>query len=89
MCRVDDAGTFRHLIQLIHEDGTLLGQIVHDIAVMNDLFANVDRCAECLKRNANDIDCSHNSGAETAGFEKEDAFGEGGGGAAGRHNSIV
>jgi hypothetical protein len=42
---------------------------------MHDLFANVDGCAKCLKRDPDDVDRPHYSRAKTSGLQKQDAFG--------------
>jgi hypothetical protein len=71
MRRVDHPRSFGNLIQLVDKDRALLRQIGHNIAVMDDLLADVDRGAKGIERNLHDIDGPHNAGAEAARLEKE------------------
>jgi len=73
--RVDHSRAFRNLVQLIDEDRALFRQIVHDIAVVHDLFAHVDGSAKGIESNLHNVDCPHNAGAEAAGLQQEDTFG--------------
>jgi hypothetical protein len=41
---------------------------------MNDFLANVDRGAECLKRNSDDIDGTNDTRTEAPRLQKKDAF---------------
>ncbi len=71
MGRVDNSCAFWNFVQFVNEDRALLGQVGYDVAVMHNLFANIDRRAEGIQRDLNDVDGSHNAGAEAARLEKE------------------
>src|ERR1700722_3988732 len=75
MSRIDHTCTFGHLVQFVDEDRALPSQVVDDITVMHDLFADVDRSAKRFQRNLHDVDGSHNTCAKAAGLEKENSFG--------------
>ncbi len=53
---VDHARPLGHLVQFVDEDCALLGQVGDDVAVVDDLLANVDRCAKGLEGDPDDID---------------------------------
>ncbi len=55
-----------HLIELLHEDGTLALQVGHDVAVVHDLATDVDRGAEALDGPLYDLDGPLHAGAERA-----------------------
>jgi hypothetical protein len=74
MSRVDDPCALRHLVQLVDKDCALLGEVGHNIAVMNNLFANIDRSAKGLQCYLNNIDRTHNAGTEAAWLKKENPF---------------
>src|SRR6185312_17248867 len=71
---IDHSRSFRDLIQFIDEDRALLRQIVHNIAVMHNLLAYIDRRAKRLQRDPYHVDRAYNSSAEAAWLEKEDSF---------------
>ena len=71
---VDHARTLGHLIQLVNEDGALLGEIVYNVAVVNDFLADVDRRTECIQRNLHYIDRTHHARAKAARLEKKHPF---------------
>jgi hypothetical protein len=56
-----------HVRQLVHEHGALLAQPVHDVAVVHDFVAHVDRGAVHLERHLDDVDRAVDAGAEAAG----------------------
>ena len=72
---INNPGAFRDLIQLIDEDRALLRQISHNIAVMNDFLADVDRRAKGIQRNLDDVDGTHNTCAKAARLEKKNSLG--------------
>ena len=64
--------TIRHVVDLVNKNGALFGQFVHNIAVVDDFAANVNRRAESLKRDLDDVDGTNNAGAKAARFEQKD-----------------
>ncbi len=74
---INDASAFGNLIQFVDEDRALFGQVGYDIAVVHNLFADIDRRAKGLQRNPNDVDRTHDPSAEAAGLEKENSLGFG------------
>src|SRR6185369_17717076 len=54
------------LVRLLHEDGALLAQLVHDVPVVDDLLAHVDRSVHDLERLLDDVDGANDPGAEAA-----------------------
>src|SRR5208283_1968299 len=75
MSAVDDTLASRDLLDAVHEDGALGDQLVHDITVVDDLLADVNRRSEGLKRNANDINGADDSGAEAPGLQQKQGLG--------------
>ena len=61
-------------MDVVDKDSTFFRQLVHHKAVMDDLFADVDRGAKGLQRNPDDIDGPHHARAEPAGFQQKYAF---------------
>jgi hypothetical protein len=55
-----------HLVEFLHEDRALALEVFHDIAVVDDLVAHVDRLAVALERLLDDVDGPHHAGAEAA-----------------------
>jgi hypothetical protein len=51
----DHRAVVRHFVELIDEDCAHLPQPVHDIPVVDDLMADVDRCSEPLERELDDL----------------------------------
>ena len=72
---INHTRTLRHLIQFVDEDRAFSSKVVDDIAVMHDLLAHIDRRAEGLEGNLDDIDGSHHACAEAAGLEKKNSLG--------------
>ena len=64
--------TVRHVVDLVNKNGALFGQFIHNIAVMDNFAANVNRRAKGLKRNFDDVDGTNNAGAKAARFEQKD-----------------
>src|SRR6266702_4327406 len=75
MRRIDYPRSFRHLVQLIDEDRTLLRQVGHYITVVHNLLAHVNRSAKRLQRDLYNIDGTHHPRAEAPWLQKQDAFG--------------
>jgi hypothetical protein len=65
-------GAVRHLGQLLDEDGALGLQAVHDMAVVHDLVADIDRRLVFLDGPLDDVDRPHHAGAETARLGQDD-----------------
>ena len=63
----------RDLVQLIDEHGAAGAQVLHHVAVVDDLVADVDRRAVLLQRPLDDLDRPLHAGAETAGLGQDDA----------------
>ena len=61
----------RHFVQLFHENRPGLAQLVHDVLVVYDFLSNINRRAVQIQRDFDDIDGSHNTGAETSRLEQE------------------
>jgi hypothetical protein len=75
MGRINNPSPFGHLVQLVDEDRALLCQVRHNIAVMHNLLANVDRRAKGIECDLHDVDSPHNTGAEAPRLEKKDSLG--------------
>ena len=71
---VDHARAGGNLIELIDEDRTFFCEIVDDIRVVYDLFANVNRSAEGIEGNLNNVDRAYNTGTEAARLKQEDTL---------------
>src|SRR6185312_2894684 len=71
---VDDPRALRHIFDAVNEHCSLSCQIVHYVAVVDDLFADVDRSAEGFKRNTDNIDGTHDTGAESPWLEQQDGL---------------
>ena len=54
--REDHRLTRRHLVQLVDEDRATLLERAHDVNVVNDLLAYVNRCPAILERPLDDLD---------------------------------
>ena len=63
--------TVRYVVDLVHEDRALLGQFVHNIAVVDDFAANINRRAEGLQCDLHNVDGAHYARTKTTGFQKE------------------
>jgi hypothetical protein len=60
----DDGGSVGYLFELGHEYGTLGFEVVHDMDVVNDLPADVDRSAEPLQCALDNFDGAFNTSTE-------------------------
>ncbi len=67
----DRAG--RDVVQLVHEDGAAGAQVLDNVAVMDDLMADIDRRAVFLQCAFDDLDGPFHTGAEAAGLGEDDA----------------
>ncbi len=67
-----DRGAIGHLVQLLDEDRALLTQRIDDVAVVDDLVADIDRRAVFFERPLHDLDRAVDSGAESAGGRDEE-----------------
>ena len=74
----DDPRAVGHLVQLLHEDGAALLEILDDVSVVHDLAAHVDRCAEAFERGGHGVDGALDTGAERARRREQDLPGIGG-----------
>ena len=68
---VDHALAVGNFVLAVDEDRALAAQFVHHKAVVDDLFAHVDRGPERLQRDADDIDGPHHSGAKAPRLEQK------------------
>ena len=68
---VDDALAGRNFLDAVHKNGALGGQLVHHVAVVDDLLAHVNGRAEGLQGDADDVDGAHHAGAEAAGLQQK------------------
>jgi hypothetical protein len=71
VCGVDHTLTIGHVIDFMDEDCALFRQLIHNIAVVDDLATNVDRRTEGFQRNFNDVDGTDHAGAEAARFQQK------------------
>src|ERR1035441_2688718 len=71
MGAVDDALAVGHVVDLVDKNCALFRQLVHNIAVMDDLAADVDGRAEGLQSDLDDVDGADDSGAKTTWFEQQ------------------
>ena len=74
----DDPRAVGHLIELLDEDRAALLEILHDVSVVHDLAAHVDRCAEAFERRGHGVDRTLDTGAERARRGEQDLAGIGG-----------
>ncbi len=63
----------RHLVELLDESRPLVAQVVHDMAVVNDLVPDVDGRAVLQQRAIDNLDRSHNARTKAAGLGKNDS----------------
>ena len=71
---IDHARAFRDLVQFIDEDRALLCEVVHYVAVVNNLLAHVDRCAEGIERNLHDVDRANHARAKASRLEEKNSL---------------
>jgi hypothetical protein len=70
----DDAGAHRHLVGLGDEDGAALGEGLHDVLVVDDLLAHVDRRPVVVQGLLDGVDGAVHAGAVAARGGHEDPF---------------
>src|ERR1035438_2129999 len=58
------------LANLLHEDGARLAQFVHDVLVVNDFLAHVNRRSVEVERDFDHIDGPHHTRTESARLEQ-------------------
>src|ERR1700689_1651534 len=68
---VDDALAIWNFIFAVDEDGALAAQFIHDKAVVDNLFADVDRRTKGLERDADYINCPHHPGTEPSRLQQK------------------
>ena len=70
--RAEDGARPRgHFIQFLDENGSGGTQFFHDVFVVDDFLADIDRRAVEVERNFHDIDSPDDTGAETARLEQK------------------
>src|SRR5712671_5524394 len=74
MCAEDGAGSGRDLVQLLHENRARFAQAVHNMLIVNDLLAHVNRRAVEIQRNLDHIDGPNDARAKSAWFQQKDLF---------------
>ena len=74
MRAIDDPFPIWHFFHAVDEDGTLVLQLLNHKAVVNDLLTYVDRRAESLECNTDDIYGSHHAGTEAARLKQQQRF---------------
>ena len=62
----DQHFAFRDFFDGLDEDGATAAELIHHVAVVNDLMMNVDRVAVGFESQLYDIDGAHHSGAKAA-----------------------
>lgn len=67
----DDDAVVRHLVQLLDEDGARLLELVHHVAVVHHLVADIDGGSELLQRALDDADGPVDTGAEATGVSQQ------------------
>jgi hypothetical protein len=68
----NNRGTFGNFIEFLNKYSPHSGKTIHDVPVMHDLVADVDRRAEFLKCDFNYTNSTINAGTETAWRGKAD-----------------
>ena len=81
MGREDHRPVVGNLVELVDEHRAQLAQAIDDEAVVDDLVADIDRRAELLERQLDDLDRAVDAGAKSARRGDQDAEGEGAGSA--------
>src|SRR5205807_10462119 len=71
---VDQALAVRDFIHLINKDRSLGLEFLNHIAVMDDLFADVDGRAKGVQGNADDINGTNHPGTKTTGLKQKQSL---------------
>jgi hypothetical protein len=67
MRRKDHRPIIRNLVELVDEYRAQAAEPIDDELIVDDLMAHIDRRAEPLERELDDLDCAVDSGAEAPG----------------------
>src|SRR6266540_1258746 len=68
----DHGRAVRHLVEFVDEPNPSLLESAHDVEVVNDLLAHVERRIDALERQVDHVDRPHDSGAEAARRGEQD-----------------
>ena len=71
---VNHALSVGHIVDLMNEDRAFFRQLIHDIAVMHNLAAHVNRRAKGLQSDFHDVDRAHHARAEAARLQQQHAL---------------
>src|SRR5690349_17879808 len=74
MSAVNKALAVWDFINFINKDRALGFQLFHHVAVMDDLFAHIDRWPKGVQRNADNINGPYHSGAKTPGLQQQQSL---------------
>src|SRR5579863_1821832 len=66
------AGAGRYFLEFLDEDCAQIAEFVHDVLVVHDFLADIDRRPIEVERYLDHVDGAHHAGAKTAGLEKVD-----------------
>ena len=72
MSAEDDAAVRRDFGQFLDEDSSRVAEFLDDVAVVNDLLANVDRGSEQVESNLDYVNRPDDTGAKAARRQKQD-----------------
>jgi hypothetical protein len=64
--------SFGYLVELVHEDGTLVLEAAHDVEVVDDLFPDVDGSPVLLEGTLDRVDRAFDAGAVATRSCQED-----------------
>ena len=74
MSTVDHALAVGDVVNVVDEDCALFRQLIHNIAVMDDLAAHINGGAEGLKSNLYNVDGADHTGAKAAWLKEQNLF---------------
>ena len=74
MSRIDDALAVGNVVDFMNKNRAFIGQLIHNIAVMYDLAANIDGRTEGFKSDLHNIDRADDTGAEASRLEQQHPF---------------
>ena len=69
--RVDDALAVGHVVDFMDKNRALFRQLIHNIAVMDNLAAHVDGRAKGFQSDLDNVDRAHHAGAKAARLEQQ------------------
>ncbi len=75
----DGPASERNLIEFLDENSPAAGEVVNNVAVVNDLFPHIDRRAVDFQRELDDVNRAHYPGAKPSRLEQVDDFFSAGG----------